>query len=381
MSSAPQPQPRAEAVGIARRRCIAVGMGGIARVVVPALARRPWVEIAGVVDVRQDALQLGRDLLALPDGASFTELDAALAALDADTALIHTPSEWHYEQCRSSLAAGLDVLVAKPISNSFAAAERLVAQAEAAGRSLAVGQQVRYHRHYRAVARFVASGELGTPESVTLLNSKPRHRALNLTELDQPALYEMACHHFDILMAIFPAAAPLRICCDGFRPSWSVYAGPCMVNALIECSGGLHVLYHGGFPSQSDHYELRIEGTRGVLRCRGIHMSNDSMEYEFAARGGKFGRREDLDAGIGTADPFERFFDIWHEYLRGGAEPPWSGRNNLKVFALLSAAIDSIAAGGWVEVAGSERYAAAFRHPGPWAASLTSAGSVSPAAG
>ena len=348
------------------RRCIAVGLGGIARVVVPALARRPWAAIAGIVDVRQDALELGQRLLGVPDGALFTDLDAALAALDADTALIHTPSEWHYEQCRSSLAAGLDVLVAKPISNRFADAVRLVEHAEAAGRSLAVGQQVRYNRHYRAVQRFVASGELGTPESVTLLNSKPRHRALNLTDLDQPALYEMACHHFDSLMAIFPAATPLRICCDGFRPSWSVYAGPCMVNALIECAGGMHVLYHGGFSSQSDHYELRIEGTRGVLRCRGIHMSNDHMEYEFAARGEKFIRREDLDAGLGAGEPFEQFFDVWYEYLCGGAEPPWSGRNNLKVFALLSAAIDAIGAGRWVEIAGSERYAAAFAYPGAW---------------
>ena len=95
-------------------------------------------------------------------------------------------------------------------------------------------------------------------------------------------------------------------------------------------------------------------------------MSNDYMEYEFAARGEKFVRREDLDAGLGAGDPFEQFFDVWYEYLRGGAEPPWSGRNNLKVFALLSAAIDAIATGSWVEIAGSERYAAAFAHPGAW---------------
>ena len=353
----------------AQRRCIAVGMGGIARVVVPALARRPWACIVGIVDVREDALEQGRRLLGVPESALFTDLDTALGALDANTALIHTPSEWHYRQCRSSLAAGLDVLVAKPITNDFEQALRLVEYAESAGRSLVVGQQVRYNRHYRALQRFVAAGELGTPESVTLLNSKPRHRALNLTDLDQPALYEMACHHFDSLMAIFPGGVPLRICCDGFRPSWSAYAGPCMVNALIECAGGLHILYHGGFSSQSDHYELRIEGTRGVLRCHGVHMSNDYMEYEFAARGEKFVRREDVDADLGTADPFEHFFDVWHDSLGGGPEPPWSGRNNLKVFALLSAAIEAIAAGQWVEVAGGGRYATAFGHPGAWSAS------------
>ena len=44
----------------AKRRCIAVGMGGIARVVVPGVARQPWAEIAGIVDVNPDALADGR---------------------------------------------------------------------------------------------------------------------------------------------------------------------------------------------------------------------------------------------------------------------------------------------------------------------------------
>ena len=235
------------------------------------------------MDVRDEALAQGQALLGLPDSGLFRDLDAALGAAQADVAIINTPSEWHYRQCAACIDAGLDVLVAKPITNDFAEAVRLVERAERAGRSLSVGQQVRYNRHYRAVRRFLAGGRLGTPESVTLLNSKPRHRALNLTTLAQPALYEMSCHHFDTLMALFPDHVPETIVCDGFRPSWSVYAGPCMVNALIRCSAGLHVLYHGGFSSQSDHYELRIEGTKGVLRCRGTHMSVDDVEYEFRA--------------------------------------------------------------------------------------------------
>ena len=348
------------------RRCIVVGMGGIARVMTPGIARQPWAEIVGMVDVRDDALILGQELLGLPDSALFRDLDAALAGAAADVAIINTPSEWHYRQCMSCIDAGLDVLVAKPITNDFDEAVELVEHAERAGRSLSVGQQVRYNRHYQAVRRFVASGELGTPESVTFLNSKPRHKALNLTTLSQPALYEMSCHHFDSLMAIFPGHAPESIACDGFRPSWSVYAGPCMVNALIRCSGGLHVLYHGGFSSQGDHYEFRIEGTRGVLRCHGIHMSNDEMEYEFAERGGKFARQAAIDADLGNVDSWQVFYDAWHDYLSGGPEPPFSGRNNLKVFALLSAAIDSIDSGQPAEVSAGTRYVAAYRHAGEW---------------
>jgi predicted dehydrogenase len=179
----------------------------------------------------------------------------------------------------------------------------------------------------------------------------------------------MSCHHFDTLMGLFPDNPPQTIAGDGFQPSWSVYAGPCMVNALIRCAGGLHLLYHGGFSSQSDHYELRIEGTRGVLRCRGLHMSMDYMEYEFAARGDKFVRRDDIEAGLEDVDSWQVFYDVWRDYLSGGAgstEPSFSGRNNLKVFALLSAAIESIASGDRTDVAGSSRYSAAYRHPGEW---------------
>ncbi len=348
------------------RRCLAVGMGGVARVMAPGIARQPWAEIVGIVDVRDEALAHGQEALGLPDSALHRDLDAALEAAEAELAIVNTPSEWHFAQCLSCIDAGLDVLVAKPITNDFAEAVRLVDRADRAGRSLSVGQQVRYNRHYQAVRRFLAGGELGTPESVTFLNSKPRHKALNLTTLSQPALYEMSCHHFDSLMALFPEHAPDAIACDGFRPSWSVYAGPCMVNALIRCAGGLHVLYHGGFSSQSDHYELRIEGAGGVLRCRGIHMSNDEMEYEFAERGGTFARRDDIDAGLGRVDAWQTFYDTWRDYLSGGPEPPFSGRNNLKVFALLSAAIDSIDSGQPADVATGTRYAAAYGHAGEW---------------
>ena len=355
-----------------RRRCLAVGMGGIARVMTPAIARQPWAELVGIVDVSDESLSRGQELLGLPDDALFRDLDAALATAQADVAIINTPSEWHYRQCVACIDAGLDVLVAKPITNDYDQAVQLVEHAERAGRSLAVGQQVRFNRHYQAVRRFLASGELGTPESVTFLNSKPRHQALNLTTLPQPALYEMSCHHFDTLMALFPDNTPQTITCDGFQPSWSVYAGPCMVNALIRGAGGLHLLYHGVFSSQSDHYELRIEGTAGVLRCRGLHMSKDYMEYEFAARGEKLVRRDDIDAGLENVDAWQVYYDAWRDYLSvgaggtGSAEPSFSGRNNLKVFALLSAAIESIVSGDRTDVAGSDRYAAAYRHPGEW---------------
>ncbi len=240
-----------------------------------------------LVDVNPQALADGRELLAPHAPGEFSDLDEALKSVQADAALINTPSQLHYQQALTAIDADLHVCVAKPVTNDFAQAQDLVSRADAAGVSLSVKQQMRHNRHYQTVASFLRGGEIGQPEVIAFSNSKPRHKPYNLATMSQPALFEMSCHHFDTLMAMFPEHPPLRISCDGFRPSWSIYGGPCMVNALIELEGGVHVLYHGGFSSQSDWYELRVEGTLGVLRCRGIHMTKDKMEYQVAPPRGR----------------------------------------------------------------------------------------------
>jgi predicted dehydrogenase len=348
-------------VAIQDVRCIQVGYGGIGRgMVTRSLTRKPWYRTAAVVDVRDAALRQAQQDLGLLDAALFTSPEAALAAVEAEAVFINTPSELHYEQCRAALEAGRHVLVAKPITNDFEQAVRLVELAAAKRVTLSVGQQIRFNRHYLAVRRFVESGRIGQVEFAYFLNAKPRFDPLNLKDMDQPALYEMSCHHFDSLLALFPRAAPESIVADGFRPSWSRYAGPSMVNALIEFRDGPHVLYHGGFSSQGPLYELRLEGSSGALRCRGLHMSNDTMAYAVAAPGGQFGE-ERIDDGIPAANPFDRFFDVWYEYLAGGPEPPFSGRNNLKVFAMLAAGIDSIRTGGRVRIVDHPKYHVTFQ--------------------
>lgn len=340
-------------------RCILVGMGGVTREMLKALAATDWFVPAAVVDPRPEAREEAGRALGLPDAARFPDLAAAVAAVDADAAIVNTPSELHFGLVRLALESGLHVLVAKPVTNDFGEAVALADLADRAGLTLAVGQQMRYRTHYLAVADFVAGGGIGTPEAVNFINAKPRPRALNLAAMAQPALYEMSCHHFDCLMAIVPGADPAWISCDGFRPSWSPYAGPCMVNAAIRFDGNLHVLYQGGFSSRADSYELRIEGTGGALRCRGTHMSRDGMGYEVAGTDGAW-RPLDLEAGMPPSDPWAALLDLWRRQLSGEADPPFSGRNNLRPFALLCAGVESVETGLPVELGPGSRYAAAF---------------------
>lgn len=339
-------------------RFVVVGLGAITGQMLPVLAGKPWYETAALVDIKGDVLADARSRLG--DTPAFTDLGEALGRVSADVVLINTPSDLHYTQARLALEAGFHVLVAKPVTNDFRQATELVELAAERQLTLAVGQQIRYMRHYRAVEQFVSAGRLGSVEAVNLLNAKPRPNPANLASMAQPALYEMACHHFDSLLAILGDRLPETIACDGFRPSWSSYTGPCMVNALIHFRDGLHVLYQCGFSSQGENYELRLEGSAGVLRCRGVHMSVDTMTNELAEPGSRFAL-SDIDADIPVANPWDIFLDAWFDYLEGGEEPPFSGRNNLRAFALLSAGVDSVNSGGApVEVAANPRYASAF---------------------
>ena len=77
------------------------------------------------------------------------------------------------------------------------------------------------------------------------------------------------------------------------------------------------------------------------------------------------GRSAALDGNGLPVSPWIPFLRHWHHAvvhgtLADGSEPPFSGRNNLRVFALLSAGIESVNRGQPVEVAGNPRFAAAF---------------------
>lgn len=331
-------------------RSIVVGAGGISRSMLRALQDKNWHELVALVDINQAALQKAAADYALPSTALFTDIETASKETAANVVMINTPSELHYEQSKTALAAGLTPLVAKPLTNHYEQSLELARAAAASGIKLCVGQQMRYRRHYLSVARFVASGALGAVEQIYLLSAKPRHQARNLKGFIQPVLYEMTCHHLDTLFAILPDLRPASVICDGFMPSWSAYDSDCMINGLFRFHGGAHMLYHAGYSPQSSCYELRLEGERGALRCRGIHMSNEAMDYEFAERGAEF-RPIDLDQGAGPTNPWAQFFDEWRGYLNGGAEPSFSAVGNLKILNVIDAAITSLETGAFVDIA------------------------------
>ena len=119
---------------------------------------RKEAELAAIVDPDPEI----RTYAAMIGAAWFPDLDALLGAGQVDGVIVATPNRMHVEQGLACVAAGVPVLVEKPIADDVASATRLVEAAEAAGVPLLVGHHRRYNPLIGRAREAIRSGEIGT---------------------------------------------------------------------------------------------------------------------------------------------------------------------------------------------------------------------------
>ncbi|MGH7139074.1 MAG: Gfo/Idh/MocA family protein [Pirellulales bacterium] len=78
-----------------------------------------------------------------------------------DLAIVCNPTSMHVATAREYLAAGMPVLIEKPLSAGVAEAERLVEQAERNGIPAGMAYCLRYHPAYELAFQYASQGELG----------------------------------------------------------------------------------------------------------------------------------------------------------------------------------------------------------------------------
>lgn len=328
-------------------RVAIVGLGVISKEMAPALSSIPSLQVVGVIDKNTEAVNSALEIWL--DAEPFTELSGCLQNLDIDAVIVNTPAISHLTDVELILKSGRHCLVAKPLTPHLEDARALVNLAKDVGRTLAVAEQIRYNDHFQMVRKLIAEEVIGRVESVILLNSKPRPNVGSLGNSRNITLEEMATHHFDILLSLLGNSGEVKVYCDEFNPSWSRYPGGGMVNAVLTFSNQIHVMYQGGVCAQAPMYELRLEGSKGALRCRGSHMSYGNMVYELSGPEGVF-EKMDIHAAPGDSDPWLKFLSDWIAYVNNGDEPPFSGRHNLRVLQLVEAARRSVAKGSVIIV-------------------------------
>ncbi len=143
--------PRRIRVGIA-------GLGAAGRAFVAPLRRHAGFEWVAAADP-SDAV---RDAAARDDGvAAYAGFDELLAHPGLDALCIATPTPLHAAQARAAAAAGLHLLLEKPMAVTLDDARGVAEAAERAGIALVLGHSHSHDLPIRRMHDLIASGDLG----------------------------------------------------------------------------------------------------------------------------------------------------------------------------------------------------------------------------
>jgi predicted dehydrogenase len=164
----------------------------------PNLARNfaaiPGCEVAYLCDA--DELARDRVSRTLPAARPTADLDDLLADPDLDAIVLATPVLTHADLAVRVLEAGKHCFVEKPLAQSAADAERVVAAAQRTDRRLMVGHLLEYHPGVRKLKELTDSGELG--EQIYYIYGN----RLNLGKLraDENALWSLGAHDVSVVL-------------------------------------------------------------------------------------------------------------------------------------------------------------------------------------
>jgi len=321
-------------------KIIIAGVGSVTDSMCRSVKQKKWFNIAAVIDSDLNQLLKFKNKYKLNDNQLFTNYEHVIKCVKADAIWINTPSQFHYSQIKFALKNVKHILVAKPFVNNYEQAKEIVNISKDIGATITVGQQMRYQKHFKELQSLINTDILGEIEYISFHNSKNRNKLFNLKNFDHPVLFEMSCHHFDNLYSLFNDLKPEYVYCQTFKPSWSIYKGDCMVNALIKFNNNIHLNYHAGYSSQSSNYTMRFEGSKGVLKYNGIHMSKNIGKYSFAKNGSKFENIPTKQFKHKNS-PWSDFLVKWFEYTNNYIDQPFTGKNNIKILKLINACVQS----------------------------------------
>jgi len=198
-----------------RIRVALVGCGRIAHVHAGYLRQIPQVEFVGACDLDPAAREAFARRWQVP---TYLDVDELLAAGQPDAVHVVTPPATHAPLARQLLAAGLHVMVEKPMALTPAEADDMVAAARAAGRYLTVDHNRWFDPVVMAARRLVDSGALGELAGVDVFQGAPLAEADGsaraghwTTGLPGGSLYDSAPHPAYLLRGFIGPVRDVRV--------------------------------------------------------------------------------------------------------------------------------------------------------------------------
>jgi predicted dehydrogenase len=252
-------------------RILCVGAGHMGRSHALAYHRIPGFEICGIVTRSPE----GRGKLNAELGggyAEFADYYEALAATKPDAVSISTYPDTHGPYAEAAFDAGCHVFIEKPLAESVAAAESIVAKARASGKKLVIGYILRHHPSW---IKFIEMAQtLGKPLVMRMnLNQQSFgdnwriHK--NLMASISP-IVDCGVHYVDV-MCQMTRSKPVRVSGIGARLSDELPEGKINYGALqVTFEDGSVGWYEAGWGPMMSEVAFFVKDVVGPKGCVSI---------------------------------------------------------------------------------------------------------------
>ncbi len=264
-------------------RAAVIGAGFIGTDHAAAYAADPDVELVAVVDPDLDRATAA----AAGHGARpYSTVAEMIGDAAPDVVSVCVPTALHLPVVREVAAAGLHVLLEKPMAASVADCDSIDATCRAAGVTLMLGFTHRFHRELIEARELIASGAIGRPTIVQDVFAFGEHRPWPAWYYDRELsgggeLMHDAVHLVDRLAWLIdsPIVEVYGRTTTAARGVTGVEDGGVAVLTFANGTIGSLFVYQATYPLRSDaasvpmpgRLELEIHGERGSIRYRTWH--------------------------------------------------------------------------------------------------------------
>ena len=311
----------------------------------PNLARNfeqlPGAELAWLCDGSQEALD--RWTARFPGVRGATDVGELLADTETlDAVVIATPVPTHAGLALQVLEAGKHCFVEKPLAQSAADAEQVVAAAESSGKVLMVGHLLEYHPGVTKLKEVADSGELGDIHYIY-------GNRLNLGKLraDENALWSLGAHDVSVVLALV-GEEPSEVTAVGesyMRPGIED-----VVFCFLRFPSGVAAHLHLSWLDPHKERRFTVVGSKRMATFddmsleRKIEIYDKGFDQDFSSYGEYIARSGDIHSPrISNEEPLRIECGHFIDCIAEGRQPRSGPQSGLRVVRVLEALQDSLA--------------------------------------
>ncbi len=324
------------------KSALLIGAGGIGN----AYASRFFghvadrARISAVCDILPAARDALGDRLGLPPQRRYADARTAIADAEVDFCLITTQPWYHLEPLLEACAAGLPVLMEKPITSEFDQLAPMARAVAESGIRCQVVQNYRYTKSMLTMRDLLRGGRVGRLQYLQARFADDyrvygswggpnpfRH------EMDDPMVLDGSIHHLDMLRNL-TGGDPQQVFGSAFNPPWSSFKGHSAGLYVVEFDNDTRAAYEANLQSAGEPNSWYREYYRA--ECEDGAITSANGDTIVVTRAGEIEAEIPVgeDPRRGHARVLEQFLD-WIEH---DVEPECTFADNLKSVALMFAA-------------------------------------------